>query len=82
MKKIYISGKIDNANYKADFEAAELALKIAGFQPVNPAQQTRCRTLPAKVAAFRRRKKAAQQQFFLYFLLYFVLTQNKKECIL
>lgn len=38
MKKIYISGKItDNANYKADFEAAELALKIAGFQPVNPA---------------------------------------------
>ena len=40
MKKIYISGKItDNANYKADFEAAELALKIAGFQPVNPAEE-------------------------------------------
>lgn len=28
MKKIYISGKItNNANYKADFEAAELRLK-------------------------------------------------------
>ena len=40
MKKIYISGKItDNANYKADFEAAELALKTAGFQPVNPAEE-------------------------------------------
>ena len=40
MKKIYISGKItDNPNYKADFEAAELALKIAGFQPVNPAEE-------------------------------------------
>ena len=40
MKKIYISGKItNNANYKADFEAAELALKIAGFQPVNPAEE-------------------------------------------
>ena len=40
MKKIYISGKItDNANYKADFQAAELALKIAGFQPVNPAEE-------------------------------------------
>lgn len=40
MKKIYISGKItDNANYKADFEAAESALKIAGFQPVNPAEE-------------------------------------------
>ena len=40
MKKIYISGKItDNPNYKADFEAAELALKIAGFQPVNPAKE-------------------------------------------
>ena len=40
MKKIYISGKItNNANYKADFEAAGLALKIAGFQPVNPAEE-------------------------------------------
>lgn len=40
MKKIYISGKItDNANYKADFEAAESALKIAGFHPVNPAEE-------------------------------------------
>ena len=40
MKKIYISGKItDNPNYKAEFEAAELALKIAGFQPVNPAEE-------------------------------------------
>ena len=40
MKKIYISGKItNNANYKAEFEAAELALKIAGFQPVNPAEE-------------------------------------------
>lgn len=40
MKKIYISGKItDNPNYKADFEAAESALKIAGFQPVNPAEE-------------------------------------------
>jgi hypothetical protein len=40
MKKIYISGKItNNANYKADFEAAEFALKIAGFQPVNPAEE-------------------------------------------
>ena len=40
MKKIYISGKItDNPNYKADFEAAELALKIAGCQPVNPAEE-------------------------------------------
>ena len=40
MKKIYISGKItDNPNYKADFEAAETALKIAGFQPVNPAEE-------------------------------------------
>ena len=40
MKKIYISGKItDNSNYKADFEAAGLALKIAGFQPVNPAEE-------------------------------------------
>ena len=40
MKKIYISGKITgNPNYKADFEAAELALKIAGFQPVNPAEE-------------------------------------------
>ena len=40
MKKIYISGKItNNANYKADFEAAESALKIAGFQPVNPAEE-------------------------------------------
>ena len=40
MKKIYISGKItDNPNYKADFEAAGLALKIAGFQPVNPAEE-------------------------------------------
>ena len=40
IKKIYISGKItDNPNYKADFEAAELALKIAGFQPVNPAEE-------------------------------------------
>ena len=40
MKKIYISGKItDNLNYKADFEAAESALKIAGFQPVNPAEE-------------------------------------------
>ena len=40
MKKIYISGKItDNPNYTADFEAAELALKIAGFQPVNPAEE-------------------------------------------
>ena len=28
---------MNEANYKADFEAAELALKIAGFQPVNPA---------------------------------------------
>ena len=38
--KVYISGKItDNPNYKADFEAAELALKIAGFQPVNPAEE-------------------------------------------
>ena len=38
--KVYISGKItNNANYKADFEAAELALKIAGFQPVNPAEE-------------------------------------------
>jgi nucleoside 2-deoxyribosyltransferase len=40
MKKIYISGKItNNANYKADFEDAELALKSAGFQPVNPAEE-------------------------------------------
>ena len=40
MKKIYISGKItNNQNYKAEFEAAELALKIAGFQPVNPAEE-------------------------------------------
>lgn len=40
MKKIYISGKItNNANYKADFEAAENELKIAGFQPVNPAKE-------------------------------------------
>ena len=40
MKKIYISGKItNNANYKAEFEAAGLALKIAGFQPVNPAEE-------------------------------------------
>ena len=40
MKKIYISGKItNNANYKADFEAVGLALKIAGFQPVNPAEE-------------------------------------------
>ena len=40
MKKIYISGKItNNPNYKAEFEAAELALKIAGFQPVNPAEE-------------------------------------------
>lgn len=40
MKKIYISGKItDNTNYKADFESAELALKNAGFQPVNPAEE-------------------------------------------
>ena len=40
MKKIYIGGKItDNPNYKADFEAAESALKIAGFQPVNPAEE-------------------------------------------
>ena len=40
MKKIYISGKItNNANYKAEFEAAESALKIAGFQPVNPAEE-------------------------------------------
>lgn len=40
MKKIYISGKItENANYKADFEAAESALKIAGLQPVNPAEE-------------------------------------------
>ena len=40
MKKIYISGKItNNANYKADFEAAEFELKIAGFQPVNPAKE-------------------------------------------
>lgn len=40
MKKIYISGKItNNANYEVEFEAAELALKIAGFQPVNPAQE-------------------------------------------
>lgn len=39
MKKIYISGKItNNANYEVEFEAAELALKIAGFQPVNPAE--------------------------------------------
>ena len=40
MKKIYISGKItNNANYKADFEAVGLALKIAGFQPVNLAEE-------------------------------------------
>lgn len=40
MKKIYISGKItDNENYKTDFEAAELALKIAGYQPVNPVEE-------------------------------------------
>ena len=38
--KVYISGKItDNPNYTADFEAAESALKIAGFQPVNPAEE-------------------------------------------
>ena len=30
---------MNEANYKADFEAAELALKIAGFQPVNPAEE-------------------------------------------
>ena len=39
MKKIYISGRINNANYKAEFEAAESALKIAGFQPVNTAEE-------------------------------------------
>jgi nucleoside 2-deoxyribosyltransferase len=40
MKKIYISGKItNNANYKADFKDAEIALKSAGFQPVNPAEE-------------------------------------------
>ena len=40
MKKIYISGKItNNANYKADFEAAEFELKAAGFKPVNPAKE-------------------------------------------
>ena len=40
MEKIYISGKITgNPNYKAEFEAAELALKIAGFYPVNPAEE-------------------------------------------
>src|SRR5574344_720609 len=40
MKKIYISGKItNNATYKADFEATEIALKSASFQPVNPAEE-------------------------------------------
>lgn len=40
MKRIYISGKItDDANYKVNFEVAELALETAGFQPVNPAEE-------------------------------------------
>lgn len=39
-KRIYISGKItDDANYKVNFEVAELALETAGFQPVNPAEE-------------------------------------------
>ena len=40
MKKIYISGKItDNENYITEFEAAEKALKIAGYKPINPAKE-------------------------------------------
>lgn len=40
MKKIYISGKITgNKNYKQEFEAAEMLLKLAGYYPVNPARE-------------------------------------------
>lgn len=38
--KVYISGKItDDPNYKQKFKNAELFLRLAGFEVVNPADQ-------------------------------------------
>ncbi|NCC88598.1 MAG: DUF4406 domain-containing protein [Clostridia bacterium] len=41
--RYYISGKItDNPNYMADFERAEMWLKLQGYEVVNPTKCCQC----------------------------------------
>lgn len=55
--KVYISGKItDDPNYKQKFKNAELCLRLAGFEVVNPADQE----VTGKPWAWYMRKDIAQ----------------------
>ena len=55
--KIYISGKITgDSNYKQKFKNAELFLRLAGFEVVNPADQK----ITGKPWAWYMRKDIAQ----------------------